>query len=119
MNGPIVLISNLLYEGSGMEGFTAADAANWVSQSIGRPVDVVIANTSKPSPEALARYAAENKMPLELGDLDPGIETVLGPFWNTDIARHDRRRLSFAVWSALSVRLLEEKTESVRSVQRV
>ena len=26
MRGPIVLISNLLTEGSGMEGFTAADA---------------------------------------------------------------------------------------------
>jgi len=116
MNGPIILISNLLSEGSGMEGFTAADAATWVSQAIGRPVDVVIANTSKPSPETLARYAAENKMPLELGDLDPGIETVLGPFWNTEIARHDRRRLSFAVWSALSERLLQEKTESVRSI---
>src|SRR5687768_10197718 len=40
MRGPIILISNLLTEGSGMEGFTAADAANWVSQTIGRRVDV-------------------------------------------------------------------------------
>jgi len=119
VKGPIILICNLLSEGSGMEGFTAADAATWVSQAIGRPVDVVIANTSKPSPETLARYAAENKMPLELGDLDPNIETVLGPFWNTDIARHDRRRLSFAVWSALSARLLEEKNEAAQPVQRV
>ena len=102
-----------------MEGFTAADAANWVSQTIGRPVDVVIANTSRPSPETLARYAAEHKMPLELGKLDPGIETVLGPFWKTEIARHDRRRLSFAVWSVLSGRLLQEDAESVQPVQRV
>ena len=108
MRGPIVLISNLLTEGSGMEGFTAADAAKWVSHAIGRPVDVVIANTSRSSPEMLARYAAEHKTPLELGNLDSRIETVLGPFWKTEIARHDRQRLSFAVWSVLSARLLRD-----------
>ena len=113
VHGPIILISNLLTEGGGMEGFTAADAARWVAQTIGRPVDVVIANTSRPSPETLARYAAEHKTPLELGKLDPGIETVHGPFWKTEIARHDRRRLSFAVWSVLSARLLRETPETM------
>src|SRR6187397_2210943 len=57
MHGPIILISNLLSEGGGMDRFTAADAAAWVSRTIDRPVDVVIANTSKPSVETLARYA--------------------------------------------------------------
>jgi len=33
---------------------------------------------------------------------------VLGRFWCTPIARHDRRRLAFAVWSVLSARLLDE-----------
>jgi uncharacterized cofD-like protein len=115
MRGPVVLISNLLTEGSGMEGFTAADAAKWVFHTIGRSVDVVIANTSRPSSEALARYAAEHKTPLELGDLDERVETVLGPFWKTEIARHDRRRLSFAVWSVLSARLLGEVPEPMVS----
>ncbi|HET9567515.1 MAG TPA: uridine diphosphate-N-acetylglucosamine-binding protein YvcK [Vicinamibacterales bacterium] len=115
MRGPIVLISNLLTEGSGMEGFTAADAAKWVSRTIGRPVDVVIANTSRSSSETLARYAAEHKTPLELGNLDSRIETVLGPFWKTEIARHDRRRLSFAVWSVLSARLLRDIPEAMIS----
>ncbi len=115
MRGPIVLISNLLTEGSGMEGFTAADAAKWVSHAIGRPVDVVIANTSRSSPEMLARYAAEHKTPLELGNLDSRIETVLGPFWKTEIARHDRQRLSFAVWSVLSARLLRDVPEAMIS----
>ena len=115
MRGPIVLISNLLTEGSGMEGFTAADAAKWVSHAIGRPVDVVIANTSRCSSDMLARYAAEHKTPLELGNLDSRIETVLGPFWKTEIARHDRRRLSFAVWSVLSARLLRDISEAMIS----
>jgi len=115
MRGPIILISNLLTEGSGMEGFTAADAAKWLSHTIGRTVDVVIANTSRPSSEMLARYAAEHKTPLDLGDLDPSIETVLGPFWKTEIARHDRRRLSFAVWSVLSARLLRDVPEPMVS----
>ena len=119
MRGPIILISNLLTEGSGMEGFTAADAANWVSKTIGRRVDVVIANTSRPSPEMLARYAVEHKTPLEVGELDPGIEAVLGPFWKTEIARHDRRRLSFAVWAVLSERLLQGRGERAHEVPQV
>jgi hypothetical protein len=90
-----------------MAGFTAAEAARWVARAIDRPVDVVIANTGRPSAEGLMRYAAEHKVPLEVGDLDPGIDPVLGRFWCTEIARHDRRRLSFAVWSVLSQRLLQ------------
>jgi uncharacterized cofD-like protein len=119
MHGPIILISNLLTEGRGMEGFTAAEEVTWVAKTIGRPVDVVIANTGRPSSEALARYAAEHKKPLELGQLDSSIDTVLGPFWKIDIARHDRRRLSFAVWSVLSARLLQEKAEAAQPVRRV
>jgi len=119
MHGPVILISNLLTEGSGMEGFTAADAVNWVSDTIGRPVDVVIANTSRPSAEMLARYALEHKTPLEVGELDRGIEAVTGPFWKTEIARHDRRRLSFAVWAVLSERLLQDHSEQVHQIQQV
>ena len=106
VDGPVVLIANLLTEGRGMAGFTAADAARWVSQAIDRPVDVVIANTGMPSKDTLARYAAEHKEPLEVGSLEPGCEAVTGHFWRKEIARHDRRRLSFAVWSVLSARLL-------------
>jgi uncharacterized cofD-like protein len=104
--GPIVLVSNLLTEGRGMQGFTAADEAFWVSRTIGRKVDVVIANQGQPSPEAIERYAAEHKDPLPLGDLPDGTEAVVGDFWRSEIARHDRRRLSYAVWSVLSQRLL-------------
>jgi uncharacterized cofD-like protein len=107
MRGPIILIANLLTEGRGMGGFTAAEAARWVSRAIDRDVDVVIANTGRPSPEGLLRYAAEHKLPLEVGELPAHTEAVLGRFWCTEIARHDRRRLSFAVWSVLSERLLQ------------
>ena len=117
VRGPIILIANLLTEGRGMAGFTAADEAQWVSQAIGRPIDVVIANTGRPSDETLARYASEHKQPLELGVLEPHVEPVLGEFWRTAIARHDRRRLSFAVWSVLSQRLLES-SQDVTEIQR-
>ena len=106
VKGPIVLIANLLTEGRGMAGFTAGEAARWVADAIGRPVDVVIANTGRPSAEALSEYAAEHKEPLLLGDLDPRTQLVMAELWCTEIARHDRRRLSFAVWSVLSARLL-------------
>jgi uncharacterized cofD-like protein len=117
--GPIVLISNLLTEGRGMAGFTAADAARWVADAIDRPVDVVIANDGRPSDDAVMRYAAEHKEPLALGTLDPAAEAVRGKFWCTEIARHDRRRLAFAVWSVLSQRLLLESVVSPPVAQQV
>ena len=110
VRGPVILIANLLTEGRGMKGFTAAEAARQVATAIGRPVDVAIANTGRPSEAALARYAAEHKEPLPIGDLNPGIELVSGQLWSKEIARHDRRRLSFALWSVLSRRLLYEPT---------
>ena len=118
MQGPVILIANLLTEGSGTAGSSAGDAARWVSRVIGRPVDVVIANTGRPSAEAVSRYAAEHKQPLELGTLDPDTEPVLGSFWRSEIARHDRRRLAFAVWAVLSQRLLHQVHE-VPQVQEV
>jgi uncharacterized cofD-like protein len=114
VRGPIILIANLLTEGRGMSGFTAADAVQWVSSAINRPVDVVIANTGRPSTDALARYAAEHKVPLEVGPLHPPAETVTGRFWCTEIARHDRRRLSFAVWSVLSERMLQQTPDPAK-----
>ena len=116
--GPIILIANLLTEGRGMVGFSAGDAARWVSRAIGRPVDVIIANTGRPSAEAVAQYEAEHKLPLEMGTLDPESEPVLGRFWSSEIARHDRRRLSFAVWTVLSQRLLHQDHE-VQEVEKV
>ena len=101
VRGPVILISNLLTEGSGMNGFTAGDAVGHISDAIGRPVDVVIHNATGPSPNVLARYAAEEKHPLALGALPNGCELVEGDFWQDEIARHGRRRLAAAVWLAL------------------
>jgi hypothetical protein len=47
-----------------------------------------------------------HKQPLEAGTLPPHCELVGGEFWTSEIARHDRSRLSFALWSVLSRRLL-------------
>lgn len=106
MNGPVILVANLLTEGSGMNGFTAGDAVRQISDAIGRPIDAVIQNSAGPSPEVLQRYAAEHKRPLELGSLPKGCELVEGDFWCDDIARHDRRRLAYAVGLAVGKRLL-------------
>jgi len=106
VKGPIILVANLLTEGRGMRGFTAGDAVGWVGRTIGRPVDVVITNEGHPSDEALARYRAEDKEPLALGALPPGCEVVTGPFWHSEIARHHRGRLSYAIWAVLSRHLL-------------
>src|SRR5262249_22599872 len=83
MRGPVILISNLLTEGRGMAGFTAAESARWVADAIKRPVDVVIANTGRPSADSLMRYAAEHKEPLALGTFDDEVEVIQGRFWCT------------------------------------
>jgi uncharacterized cofD-like protein len=106
VNGPIIVVSNILTEGEGMRAFTAADEVAWIRKTIGRNVDVVIANQGEPSAEAVERYAAEHKHPLPLGDLGAETEPVVGQFWRSEIARHNRQRLSYAVWSVLSQRLL-------------
>jgi uncharacterized cofD-like protein len=106
VRGPVILISNLLTEGSGMNGFTAGDAVRQISDAIGRPVDVLIHNATGPSGDVLARYAAEEKRPLALGHLPSGTELIEGDFWQDEIARHGRRRLAAAVWLALGKKLL-------------
>jgi hypothetical protein len=63
-------------------------------------------NTSHPTNEVLQRYEQEEKRPLDLGTVADGTEVVHAEFWCSDIARHDRRRLSYALWSVLSRRLL-------------
>ena len=106
VDGPIVLVANILTEGRGMKGFTAGDAVRHVSNAIGRPVDVVLVNSGHPSDEALDRYVAERKELLPVGDVPDGCEVIAGTFWQGSIARHARRRLSHAVWSVLAHRLL-------------
>jgi uncharacterized cofD-like protein len=106
MPGPIVLVANLLTEGRGMMNFTAATAVRLLGEAIGRPVDVVLINTARPSTAILERYAAEHKAPLEMGDIPAGCDVISGDFWLGDIARHDRRRLAQAVWAVLARRLM-------------
>ena len=105
IRGPIIYIANLLTEGRGMEGFTAADAVNRLAEAIGRPVDVVVFNTAKPRSDVLERYAQEHKRPLDLGTMPAGCEVVEGAFWRRDYARHNRARLRAAVWAVLANRL--------------
>jgi len=106
VKGPIVLVTNLVTEGSGMASFTAGEAVRRMGEVLGRPVDVVIVNTARPSDATLERYRPEHKQPLEIGDVPSSCEVVKGEFWTGEIARHDRRRLAAAVWAVLSRRLL-------------
>jgi uncharacterized cofD-like protein len=106
VKGPIVLVTNLLTEGRGMWDFTAGEAIWQMSAAIGRPIDVVLFNTARPSEEILGRYLAEHKQPLELGQLPNSCEIVYGDFWCGEIARHDRRRLAQAIWAVIARRLM-------------
>ena len=106
MKGPVILVANLLTEGRGMAGFTAADAVAWIERAIERPIDVVITNNQWPDSGVLERYAVEHKKPLQRGNLPSHVEEVSAELWCRDIARHDRLRLAYTVWSVLSQRLL-------------
>jgi uncharacterized cofD-like protein len=106
VNGPVVLIANLLTEGRGMDGFTAGDAVRLVSKTIGRDVDAVMVNTGRPPDSVLARYTVEHKAMLPRGEVPAGCEVIEADFWLREIARHDRWRLAYAVWSVLATRLL-------------
>jgi uncharacterized cofD-like protein len=106
VKGPVILVCNLLTEGRGMWHFTAGEAVREMSALIGRDIDVVLINTSRPSEETLARYREEHKRPLSLGDVPGSCEVVYGDFWRGEIARHDRRRLAHAIWAVLARRLL-------------
>jgi uncharacterized cofD-like protein len=108
MRGPIIFIANLLTEGRGMAGFTAADAVARIEEATRRRVDVVITNTVWPAAPVLERYAHEHKQPLLPGDLPKHCEVVGGEFWTGEIARHDRLRLAYALWAILSRWLLVE-----------
>lgn len=107
VDGPVILVANLLTEGRGMRGFTAGEAARRMAAVIGRDVDAVIINDGRPPDDVIESYAAEHKEPLPIGDVPPGCEVVVGDFWSSGIARHDRRRLAYAVWSVLAGRLLD------------
>ena len=108
VKGPVILVANLLTEGRGMLGFTAADAVAWIERAIERKIDVVLTNTKWPSSQVLGRYALEHKEPLEPGELPAHAQMIGGEFWTGEIARHDRLRLAYAVWSVLSGRLLAD-----------
>ncbi len=102
VQGPVILVANLLTEGRGMAGFTAADAVSHLESAIGRPIDAAIVNEGRLPVEVLGRYAVEHKHPLEVGTLPPHCRALTGRFWRKDIARHDRSRLAHAIWALLA-----------------
>ena len=105
VKGPVILVTNLLTEGSGMSTFSSGEAVRQISAALGRPVDVALVNTATPADGTLARYREEHKHPLPPGDVPSSCAVVAGEFWCGDIARHDRRRLATAVWAVLARRM--------------
>jgi uncharacterized cofD-like protein len=102
VNGPVIVVANLLTEGRGMATFSAAESLRLLSAAIGRPIDAVIWNNAPPSDAVLESYRAENKSLLPLGDVPPDCLVVQGAFWKASYARHHRRRLRAAVWATLA-----------------
>ena len=89
-----------------MRTFTAATGAQLISRQIGRPVDVIVVNQGLPDTRILARYAAEDKHPMPIGEVVGCSDIVTAPLWTGVYARHHRRRLAYALWGILAKRLL-------------
>lgn len=106
VQGPVILVANLLSEGRGMQGFTAAESVRRIEGAIGREVYAVVFNESRPSSDVMDGYSAEEKAPLPLGDLPPRVRVISGRFWRKGIARHDRSRLGHALWAVLAHTLI-------------
>jgi uncharacterized cofD-like protein len=87
VRGPVILVTNLVTEGQGMWNFTAGEAVRRMEEAIGRPVDVAIVNTARPSAATLERYLAEHKHPLEIGDVPATCEAVTGDLWGATTER--------------------------------
>ena len=66
----------------------------------------LIVEQRRPSDAVLARYEAEHKAMLPTGDVPEGCEVIEADFWRREIARHDRWRLAYTVWSVLAQKLL-------------
>ena len=97
---PIVFIANLLTEGRGMENMALSDLIAILEKRIGRRVDIVVANSAKPTEKILAAYAEEGKAPLKI-DIDDG-HVILSELWtDPNIARHDSVRLAGVVAAAI------------------
>ena len=108
--GPIILIANLLTEGRGMAGLhrrRRGRADRRGDPAAGRRRDrqheVAVAAGARPL-RARAQGAARGR-----ATLPAHCELVGGEFWTGEIARHDRLRLAYAVWSVLSRRLLARR----------
>jgi uncharacterized cofD-like protein len=106
VKGPVIYVANLLTEGRGMAGFTAADGLELLSDAIGRRIDTLVFNVGSPGEAVLEGYAREHKAPLALGKVPSYCQVVEGEFWTRPIARHDRRRLRATIWTVLADRLL-------------
>ena len=98
-SGPVILVANLLTEGRGMAGFTAADAVARIERrhrAAGRRRD---RQHAWPPPRRARRATrAEHKEPLALGDLPAACEVVEGGFWR----RRDRAPRPRAGWRTRS-----------------
>ena len=89
-----------------MRTFTAGAGAQLISRQIGRPVDVIVVNQGLPDTATLARYAAEDKHPMPIGEIVGCSDVVTAPLWTSVYARHHRRRLAYTLWGILAKRLL-------------
>jgi len=101
-DGEVVYVCNVMTKHGETDGFRASDFVREVHRYLGGRVDTVVVNTAAPSPELVARYAAEGAAPVEadLAAVRALVPRVLaGPFALLEpLVRHDAERVVLALW---------------------
>jgi uncharacterized cofD-like protein len=104
--GEVVYVCNVMTKRGETDGYGAADFVRAIHRYLGRRVDVVVVNTTEPSPELAARYAQAGAHPVApdleaVRSLVPRV--VAGPFATAEpLIRHDAERVVLALWPELA-----------------
>ncbi len=100
-----VYVINLMTKYGETTGFKASDFVDVVERYTGRPMDFVVVNTGRPSPELTELYTEEHAVPVENNLADrPGQKVVAADLLDTSEgpARHHSERIAQTLFSLLS-----------------
>jgi uncharacterized cofD-like protein len=104
----LVLIMNLMTEGSGMRGVNFDQYVEIIEQYTGRPLSAIICNSATPTGDTLKQYKMEGKKPLTVGQADIYKDTrliVSAPLWQSGQARHNPSELAYLITGIIAEKL--------------
>ena len=90
----IVFIMNIMTKFGESDSFEAADFIGLINKTIGRPVDMILQNSRKPSSSILEKYKEQKAFFVEVEKETNKYKTMDLLDESDDIIRHDKKKLS-------------------------